>query len=90
MEDLVLKHLAQGLLNKESQIVKPKAGDGTYAAFCKIFDKEMRIIEQSFLFGQISSPREFSNVATFVASPAVSYVNGVLLSVDGGINISLL
>jgi 3-oxoacyl-[acyl-carrier protein] reductase len=34
--------------------------------------------------GRMGRPEEFANVAVFLASPAASYVTGVMLSVDGG------
>jgi 3-oxoacyl-[acyl-carrier protein] reductase len=35
-------------------------------------------------FGRMASPTEFANVATFLLSPAASYLTGVMISVDGG------
>jgi 3-oxoacyl-[acyl-carrier protein] reductase len=35
--------------------------------------------------GRMGQPHEFANVAVFLVSPAASYVNGVMLNVDGGI-----
>ena len=35
-------------------------------------------------FGRVGTPQEFANVATFLCSPAASYVTGVMLTVDGG------
>jgi len=35
-------------------------------------------------FGRMATPQEFANVATFLCSPAASYVTGVMLPVDGG------
>ncbi|NPV57171.1 MAG: SDR family oxidoreductase [Anaerolineae bacterium] len=36
--------------------------------------------------GRMASPEEFARVAVFLSSPAASYVNGVMLPVDGGIS----
>ena len=35
--------------------------------------------------GRMGQPQEFANVAAFLVSPAASFVNGVAMSVDGGI-----
>jgi 3-oxoacyl-[acyl-carrier protein] reductase len=35
--------------------------------------------------GRMGQPQEFANAAAFLVSPAASYINGVMLSVDGGI-----
>ncbi len=35
-------------------------------------------------FGRMATPQEFANVATFLCSPAASYLTGVMLPVDGG------
>ena len=34
--------------------------------------------------GRMGTPQEFANVAAFLVSPAASYVNGVMMQVDGG------
>jgi 3-oxoacyl-[acyl-carrier protein] reductase len=35
--------------------------------------------------GRMGQPQEFANAATFLVSPAASFVHGVMLAVDGGI-----
>jgi 3-oxoacyl-[acyl-carrier protein] reductase len=34
--------------------------------------------------GRMATPQEFANAATFLVSPAASYITGVMLAVDGG------
>ncbi len=41
-------------------------------------------ITQSIPLGRMATPAEFGNVAAFLVSPAASYVNGVMVQVDGG------
>lgn len=40
--------------------------------------------------GRMGTPEEFANVAVFLCSPAASYVNGVMLQVDGGLTQGIL
>jgi len=35
-------------------------------------------------FGRMADPQEFANIATFLCSPAASYLTGLMVSVDGG------
>lgn len=44
------------------------------------FDKQAAVIPMK----RVASPEEFANAAVFLVSPAASYVNGVMLQVDGG------
>lgn len=39
---------------------------------------------------RIGNPQEFANVAAFLVSPAASYVNGVMMQVDGGFYTGLM
>jgi 3-oxoacyl-[acyl-carrier protein] reductase len=36
--------------------------------------------------GRMGKPEEFANAAVFLVSPAASYINGVMLTVDGGLS----
>lgn len=50
------------------------------------FEAELSKIVADIPIGQIGSPEDFGRVAAFLVSPAASYVNGVMLNVDGGIH----
>jgi len=62
------------LLVKRSQLNKTSVED------------EIDLISRSIPLGRMGSPQEFAKVAAFLVSPTSSYVNGVMLNVDGGIN----
>jgi 3-oxoacyl-[acyl-carrier protein] reductase len=47
--------------------------------------EEEAAITASVPLGRMGRPEEFANVAVFLCSPAASFVNGVMLQVDGGI-----
>jgi 3-oxoacyl-[acyl-carrier protein] reductase len=49
-------------------------------------DEESAKITKDIPLGRMADPAEFGRVAAFLVSPAASYVNGVMLNVDGGIN----
>ncbi|MBU7585579.1 MAG: SDR family oxidoreductase [Nostoc sp. TH1S01] len=48
--------------------------------------EEITSINAGVPLGRMGTPEEFANVAVFLCSPAASYVNGVMLQVDGGMN----
>ena len=52
-------------------------------------EDEIDKISGSIPLGRMGSPSEFANVATFLVSPAASYINGAMLTVDGGFTKSL-
>ncbi len=54
------------------------ASRGTTAA------EELARVTAGIPLGRIAEPEEFGRVAAFLVSPAASYVNGVMFSVDGG------
>ncbi|MBN2502002.1 MAG: SDR family oxidoreductase, partial [Anaerolineales bacterium] len=47
-------------------------------------ETEAQKIAASIPLGRLGEPAEFANVAVFLVSPAASYLNGVMLQVDGG------
>lgn len=47
-------------------------------------EAEIAKIANSVPLGRMGQPEEFGRVAAFLVSPAASYVNGVMLQVDGG------
>ena len=49
-------------------------------------DHEISLIAKSIPLGRLADPEEIGKVAAFLVSPAASYITGVMLSVDGGIN----
>ncbi|ABA19937.1 Short-chain dehydrogenase/reductase SDR [Trichormus variabilis ATCC 29413] len=49
-------------------------------------DAEVANINAAVPLGRMGRPEEFANVAVFLCSPAASFVNGVMLQVDGGLN----
>ncbi|MBN3877385.1 MULTISPECIES: SDR family oxidoreductase [unclassified Nostoc] len=48
-------------------------------------EAEIARINGTVPLGRMGTPEEFANVAVFLSSPAASFVNGVMLQVDGGI-----
>lgn len=46
-------------------------------------EKEQKVVHHIPL-GRMGTPEEFANVATFLLSPAASYISGAMLQVDGG------
>lgn len=47
-------------------------------------EKEAQRQAAEIPFGRMGQPEEFANAAVFLVSPAASYINGVMLQVDGG------
>jgi len=50
------------------------------------YELEKEKIIADIPLGRIANPDELAKVVVFIASPAASYVNGVMLNVDGGFN----
>lgn len=48
------------------------------------YETEVEKIAQTIPLGRLAQPEEFARTATFLVSPAASYINGVMLQVDGG------
>ncbi|MBD2357167.1 SDR family oxidoreductase [Tolypothrix sp. FACHB-123] len=49
-------------------------------------EAEIAAINANNPLSRMGTPEEFANVAVFLCSPVASYVNGVMLQVDGGSN----
>lgn len=47
-------------------------------------EEEVQKQARDIPLGRLAQPEEFARVAAFLVSPAASYVNGVMLAVDGG------
>jgi 3-oxoacyl-[acyl-carrier protein] reductase len=47
-------------------------------------EDEIRAQSEQSPLGRMCTPEEFARAATFLLSPAASYITGVLLTVDGG------
>jgi len=47
-------------------------------------EQELEKQARDIPLGRLASPQEFANAATFLVSPAASYITGVMLNVDGG------
>jgi len=53
-------------------------------------DEAQRRAEHSIPLGRICTPEEVANVAVFVASPRASFMNGAIITLDGGQRKALL
>ena len=53
-------------------------------------EEEASKIGSGVALRRIGNPQEFAKVATFLVSPAASYVNGVMMQVDGGFYAGLM
>ncbi len=51
----------------------------------RTLEQEAAAVTATVPLGRMGKPEEFANVAVFLCSPAASFVNGVMLQVDGGI-----
>jgi 3-oxoacyl-[acyl-carrier protein] reductase len=51
----------------------------------KTKEAEIANVTATVPLGRMGTPEEFANVAVFLCSPAASFVNGVMLQVDGGL-----
>ena len=50
----------------------------------KTVEEEIQKIASASALGRMGEPDEFGRSAAFLLSPAVSYITGVMLTIDGG------
>ena len=50
------------------------------------FEEEITEIAEAIPLARLAEPEEIGKAAVFLVSPAASYITGVMLNVDGGIN----
>lgn len=48
-------------------------------------DKVLQAVKQKTPLGRLGQPRDIANAYLFLASPEADFINGVILSVDGGL-----
>ena len=63
---------------------------GRTAKSGKTLEAEMAEVSTTIPLGRMGTPEEFANVVVFLCSSAASYVNGVMLQVDGGLTQAIL
>ena len=51
----------------------------------RTIEEEIKLQMKDSPLGRMATPEEFANAAVFLLSPAASYINGVMLTIDGGI-----
>jgi 3-oxoacyl-[acyl-carrier protein] reductase len=67
--------------NRVEEILKTKT-----EANKSSFEHEISLITKNIPLARMADPDEIGKAAAFMVSPAASYITGVMLSVDGGIN----
>jgi len=48
-------------------------------------EEQRRTVSEGIPLGRYGHPREFGRAATFLLSPAASYITGTSLQIDGGL-----
>lgn len=70
--------------NRVDELLKKRSQDNKTS-----IEDEINQISSNIPLGRMGSPLEFAKAATFLVSPAASYINGVMLTIDGGLTKSL-
>ena len=60
---------------------------GTFIATFRDFTVETKELERFIPFKRFGNPEELAAAAVFLASPAASYITGILLPVDAGLRV---
>lgn len=79
-DGILVNALNTGLLVSHQWVTRWEAQDGD-----QTFDQFINEMGRRIPIGRMGDPREFANLALFLASDAASYVTGAAINIDGGL-----